>query len=317
MSNLKESKYFDEAIRVIEIEAQAVLDIKKTLNQDFKSAIQAILASKGRVIVCGMGKSGHIARKIFATFVSTGTPSFYLHPGEAFHGDLGMILPNDIFLALSNSGETEEIIRLIPFVKENGNLLISITGNESSTLAKNSDFHICVSVKNEACPLNLAPTSSTTAVLVMGDVLAIILMKARGFQAKDFALFHPGGSLGRKLLGKVGNYLKELLFIDQEANFETIVSSLTKSSIGVIGVGTAENLMGMITDGDLRRCFSICPRSKILEIKAQDIMTKNPVTISSETSCYDAHQMMDTMRINSLIVIKDDVVVGLYDNLNK
>lgn len=309
--------YIDEAIRVIEVEAQTILDLKQSLNHNFESVIKAILETSGRVILCGMGKSGHIAQKIFATLISTGTPSFYIHPSEAFHGDLGMILPNDIFLAISNSGETEEILRLIPFIQENGNLLISMTGNESSTLAKNSYFHICIYVKEEACPLKLAPTSSTTAALVMGDVLAITLMKARGFREEDFARYHPGGSLGRKLLSKVRDYLHDILFIEPESDFATIVNSLTKSSLGVICVGEPNRLIGMITDGDLRRSFALKSPEKIFQLKAKDIMKPNPITVSQEVRCSDADKIMEERGINSLIVMEGELVLGIYQNLNK
>ncbi|HID00026.1 MAG TPA: KpsF/GutQ family sugar-phosphate isomerase, partial [Piscirickettsiaceae bacterium] len=201
-------KYQQSAKRVFDIEAAAIANLKTLLNDDFDGAVEAILNSSGRVVICGMGKSGLIGKKIMATLASTGTPSFFMHPGEAFHGDLGMVAPDDIFVAISNSGETEEVIRLLPFLKDNGNTIIAMTGNPASTLAKNADFHLNIAVPQEACPHQLAPTSSTTATLVMGDALAVALMEARNFQPQDFARFHPGGSLGRKLLTKVRHEMK-------------------------------------------------------------------------------------------------------------
>lgn len=309
--------HIEEAIRIIEVEAQTVLDLKQSLSCNFELIVKTILESSGRVILCGIGKSGHIAKKIFATFVSTGTPSFYIHPGEALHGDLGLILPNDIFLAISNSGETEEILRLIPFIQDNKNLLISMTGNEYSTLAKNSNFHIHIPVQQEACPLKLAPTSSATAALVMGDALALTLMKARAFKQEDFARFHPGGSLCRKLISKVRDYTQGTVFIHPCSCFKTIVTSLTESSIGVVCVGEPNHLIGMITDGDLRRSFSIQPREKIFEIQAKDIMSRNPLSVSPRVHCSDADQIMKEKRINSLIVKDGELVLGIYQNLNK
>ncbi len=189
--------YKEVAGRVFDIEADAILHLKTLIDDDFTKSVEAIFNTQGRVVICGMGKSGLIGKKIMATFASTGTPCFFMHPGEAFHGDLGMVSPTDVFLALSNSGETEEVIRLLPFLKDNGNIVISMTGRPNSTLATNSDYHLNIDVPQEACPHQLAPTSSTTATLVMGDALAVALMEARDFQPHEFARFHPGGSLGQ------------------------------------------------------------------------------------------------------------------------
>ena len=212
--------YINIAKEVAKVETEAILATADRLDVNFCEIVEAIKNSNGRVVFSGMGKSGHIAKKIFATFISTGTPSMFLHPGEAFHGDLGMVMPEDIFIAISNSGETDELVRLIPFLKDNGNKIVAMTGApENSTLGISADYTIDISVAQEACPLNLAPTSSTTATLVMGDALAISLMYAKRFSSENFARFHPGGALGRRLLGMVSDYSEEALVLNEESNF--------------------------------------------------------------------------------------------------
>ncbi|MDG6773639.1 KpsF/GutQ family sugar-phosphate isomerase [Thiomicrorhabdus sp. ZW0627] len=302
------------AKRVFDIEAEAVLHLKNLLDDDFNGSVEAILKTQGRVVICGMGKSGLIGKKIMATFASTGTPCFFMHPGEAFHGDLGMVAPDDVFLALSNSGETEEVIRLLPFLKDNGNVLISMTGRPESTLANNSDFHLNISVPQEACPHQLAPTSSTTATLVMGDALAVALMEARGFQPHDFARFHPGGSLGRKLLVRVKHEMTS-------ANLPMIPSSATVTEVihamseGRLGLCIVDQGRGIITDGDLRRHMEQDP-GEFMNKKAADLMATNPKTINSEARLNEAEEMMNQYKITSLLVQEAGEIVGviqIYD----
>ena len=219
--------FSDIARSVFSVEAKAVSALSDNLSTDFDDAVSAILSSEGKTIVCGMGKSGIIGKKIAATLASTGTPSFFMHPGEAYHGDLGMVSPDDVFIAISNSGETEEVVKLIPFLKDNGNVLIAMTGNPDSTLAKAANYHLNVGVEEEACPLQLAPTSSTTATLAMGDALAVTLMKARDFKPENFARFHPGGSLGRRLLSRVENEMvsDNLPVIQPDASVAEVISA--------------------------------------------------------------------------------------------
>ncbi|MGE4498746.1 MAG: SIS domain-containing protein [Hydrogenovibrio sp.] len=304
----------DIAKRVFDIEAEAITHLKQLLDDNFARSVDAILKTQGRLVICGMGKSGLIGKKIMATLASTGTPCFFMHPGEAFHGDLGMISPKDIFLAISNSGETEEVIKLIPFLKDNGNIIISMTGRPESTLAKNSEFHLNIAVPQEACPHQLAPTSSTTATLVMGDALAVALMEARDFQPQDFARFHPGGSLGRKLLTRVKHEMKSenLPFIPATANMKEIIHTMTDGRLGLCIVNNGE---GIITDGDLRRQMEE-NTDTFLQKTAGDIMKRQPKTIDAEARLSDAEEMMTQQKITSLLVSDHDRIVGviqIYD----
>ncbi len=307
-------KYQDIAKRVFDIEATAIDHLKNLLTDDFDGAVNAILNSKGRVVICGMGKSGLIGKKIMATLASTGTPSFFMHPGEAFHGDLGMVAPDDIFVAISNSGETEEVIRLLPFLKDNGNTLIAMTGNPTSTLAKNADYHLNIAVPQEACPHQLAPTSSTTATLVMGDALAVALMEARNFQPQDFARFHPGGSLGRKLLTKVRHEMKtdNLPLVSADAPMKEVIHAM---SAGRLGLCIVDEGRGIITDGDLRRHLENDP--DLMNKTAGEIMTPNPKSISPDARLTEAEELMNQHKITSLLV-KDETgrlqgVIQIYD----
>lgn len=309
-------RHLIEAKSVIKKEIEGLLEVEAKLDENFERLVQHIVYSKGRVVMCGMGKSGHIAKKIFATLVSTGTPSMYMHPAEAFHGDLGMLQPEDIFFAISNSGETSEVTQLLPFIKENGNTLVSMTGNVSSTLANLSDFHLDVGVSEEACPLNLAPTTSTTACLVLGDALAIALMKAKGFKAENFARYHPGGSLGRRLLSTVKDYLKSATFIHPNTLFVDIISAMSNSSTGNVLVGEPDDLLGIITDGDVREALNK-NATQALTIDATALMSKNPKMVSAATRCNDADNKMNEHGINSLVVIEGNHVIGIYDNLNR
>lgn len=304
----------DIAKRVFDIEAEAITHLKQLLDDNFAQSVDAILKTQGRLVICGMGKSGLIGKKIMATLASTGTPCFFMHPGEAFHGDLGMVSPKDVFLAISNSGETEEVIKLIPFLKDNGNIIISMTGRPESTLAKNSEFHLNIAVPQEACPHQLAPTSSTTATLVMGDALAVALMEARDFQPQDFARFHPGGSLGRKLLTRVKHEMKSenLPFIGVEATMKEVIHTMTDGRLGLCIVNNGE---GIITDGDLRRQMEE-NTDTFLQKTAGDIMKRQPKTIDAEARLSDAEEMMTQQKITSLLVSDQNRIVGviqIYD----
>ena len=302
------------AKQVFDIEAEAVLNLKNQLDEDFNGSVEAIINTQGRVVICGMGKSGLIGKKIMATFASTGTPCFFMHPGEAFHGDLGMVSPNDVFLALSNSGETEEVIRLLPFLKDNGNIVISMTGKPESTLSTNADFHLNIAVPQEACPHQLAPTSSTTATLVMGDALAVALMEARDFQPHEFARFHPGGSLGRKLLTRVKHEMKSknLPLINASAPMKEVIHTMND---GRLGLCIVDNGKGIITDGDLRRHMEM-DGGNFMNLTAGDIMQANPKMISSEARLNEAEELMNTHKITALLVEEDGQAVGviqIYD----
>jgi arabinose-5-phosphate isomerase len=302
--------YLEIAREVFEIESNAVLHLSDKLDDDFSGAIDSILGSKGRLIICGMGKSGIIGKKIAATLASTGTPCFFMHPGEAYHGDLGMVTPEDVFLALSNSGETDEVIKLIPFLKDNKNILISMTGNPDSTLAISSKFHLNIAVEKEACPLQLAPTASTTATLAMGDALAVTLMKARNFQPENFARFHPGGSLGRRLLSRVENemVIDNLPFVDGDAGILDLIETISQGSLGICIVNGKE--IGIVTDGDIRRALGTYGDS-IFSISASNIMTHNPCSVEKGTRMEDALLLMDSRQITTLIIKDNDCVVGV------
>ena len=270
------------AIDTFEAEAAAVRNLSNLLTDDFAKAVEAILKCTGKVVVTGMGKSGIIGKKIAATLASTGTPSFFLHPGEAYHGDLGMISSNDIVLAIANSGQTDEILRLIPFMQNNGNTIIAMTGNPESTLAKNAHLNLNIAVEREACPLNLAPTSSTTAMLVMGDALAIALMKVRGFRAEDYAVFHPGGSLGRRLLTRVKALTrKDALCVPKTMTLGDVIIAISDARLGIAAVVEDGKLIGVITDGDVRRAMAKY-KERFFSIQAEEIMSRTPKTISPE-----------------------------------
>lgn len=307
----------DTAKRVFQIEAEAIQALSQQLDNHFSQSVDAILTTEGRVVICGMGKSGLIGKKIMATLASTGTPCFFMHPGEAFHGDLGMVSPKDIFIALSNSGETEEVIKLIPFLKDNGNLIIAMTGRPDSTLAQNADFHLNIAVPQEACIHQLAPTSSTTATLVMGDALAVALMEKRDFKPQDFARFHPGGSLGRKLLTRVKHEMKSdnLPFVTANASMKDVIHTMTEGRLGLCIVDQGK---GIITDGDLRRQMEEHPDG-FMQQTAADIMSPNPKTIDAEARLSDAEEQMNQQKITSLLVSQsapEQKVVGviqIYD----
>lgn len=291
--------------KVLKIEAEAISALSEKLNSNFEKAINLIINSKGRVVVTGMGKSGLIGRKIAATLASTGTPSFFLHPAEASHGDLGMVTSRDVIIAISNSGETEELLSLLPFLKRFSVGVISITGNPESTLAKNSDVNLDISVKTEACPFGFIPTSSTTATLAMGDALAIAILTKKGLKEEDFANYHPGGSIGKRLLIKV----KDLMHTDEDLPIITPSFSMTQAIIEIssrrlgITIVADENkkILGVITDGDLRRGIERWGRD-FFDMKPVDIMIRNPKTIDEDELAAKALSIMEKYSITSLLV---------------
>lgn len=306
------------AKRVFDIEIESLQKVAASLDDTFTDVVQAILQCSGKVIVAGVGKSGIVGKKISATLASTGTPSFFLHPGDAFHGDLGIVGASDAVLLISYSGETDELLRIIPFLKWNKNLIISITGNAASTIAKNSNYHLNGAVTREACPLALAPTSSTTAALVMGDALAVALMEERGFKEEDFARFHPGGSLGRKLLTRVKDLMRtdDLPFITTEASFTDVLMRMSTGRLGLVIVGSADRVEGVITDGDLRRALLKNPDTSKLTVS--DMMTANPVIVNDDEFISNAEQVMMEKKITTLLVgsSQQRSISGVYQIYN-
>jgi arabinose-5-phosphate isomerase len=301
------------AKNVITIEQQAIHDLLQYIDDNFEHACQLMFNCQGRVIVIGMGKSGHIGGKIAATLASTGTPSFFVHPGEASHGDLGMITSDDVVLTISNSGETGEVLAIIPVIKRIGAKLISMTGNTDSTLAKLADTHVCIKVENEACPLGLAPTSSTTATLVMGDALAVALLNARGFTADDFALSHPGGSLGKQLLLRLTDIMHQGERIPQISEHALIKDALVEMSLKGLGmtavVNNQQELVGLFTDGDLRRILDA--KIDIHNDIISTVMTKQPNVAQADMLAAQALKIMEDKKINGLIIVDaNNRVVG-------
>jgi arabinose-5-phosphate isomerase len=296
------------ARHVLDIEADALHALSARLDAGFADAVHLILACSGRVVVSGMGKSGHIGGKIAATLASTGTPAFFMHPGEASHGDLGMITAHDVVLALSNSGESNEIVSIVPLIKRRGAKLIAMTGNPNSTMAREADVHLNAAVDKEACPLNLAPTASTTAALALGDALAVALLDARGFSADDFARTHPGGSLGRRLLIHVRDVMHigdELPQIDCEASLKVALLEMTRKGLGMTAVvDAAGKVVGVFTDGDLRRALEHA--LDLQQARVTDLMTHHPKTIRADELAVAAVEKMDTLKINGLLVVDDD-----------
>ena len=294
--------------RTISMELEAVQKLLDRVNSDFARACQVMLACSGRIIVVGMGKSGHIARKIAATLASTGTPSFFVHPGEASHGDMGMITSEDVVLALSNSGETSEVVTLLPLLKRMGTPLVSMTGNPDSSLARAADAHVNAGVDKEACPLDLAPTSSTTSALVMGDALAIALLEARGFTAEDFAFSHPGGSLGKRLLLKVKDVMhsgRRIPEVTQGTKISEALLEMTHKGLGMTSIVDEDRkVVGIFTDGDLRRALDKGVNLRLTDI--DDVMTSHCKTISPDILAAEALKIMDDRKINALICVDDN-----------
>lgn len=295
---------------VIQTEIEGLDYMASRLADDFTSAVDAIIKTKGRTVICGMGKSGIVGKKIAASFASTGTPSFFMHPGEAFHGDLGMVKPEDVFIAISNSGETDEVLKLLPFLRDNRNIIIAITGRSNSTLAINSHYHLDIAVPKEACPLQLAPTSSTTATLVMGDALTVALMEERNFKPENFARFHPGGSLGRRLLGKVRDEMvSELPVVHPSAAFHDVINVISGGKLGLaVILDTPEP--AIITDGDLRRAMELKGKD-VFDLAAINIATFNPITIAPEVSIQAAYKLMDDKKVNTLLVSENNTLIGV------
>lgn len=309
----------DIAKRVFDTEIESLRFVAGAINDEFSRVVEAILQNTGKLIVIGIGKSGIIGKKIAATFASTGTPSFFLHPGEAFHGDLGMVGTDDMVILISYSGETDEVLKLIPFLEWNKNVIIGITGNPNSTVAKNSHYHLNIAIKQEACPLALAPTSSTTAALVMGDALAVALMECRQFQHEDFARFHPGGSLGRKLLVRVKDLMRtdKLPFINEDASFTELLLKMSEGRLGMVIVGDADNVHGIVTDGDLRRALFKNPDTTQLTVNG--MMTKTPVFIGEDEIINNAEQLMIEKKITTVLVGSSDdrKICGIYQIYNQ
>ncbi len=295
------------AKKVLMNESRAVAKLVSKLNEDFTDAVDLLASSKGRAIVTGMGKPGFIAQKVSATMASTGTPSLYLHPAEALHGDLGRVTRDDVIIAFSNSGETEEVVRLIPIIKKIGSGLISITGNKDSTLAVNSDFVLDSSVDKEACPMGLAPTTSTTAMLALGDALAIALIEKKKFQPQDFAMFHPGGSLGKRLILRVEDIMRPITktpVVGGNTMVKDVLVKITEMRAGSASVVDGKGkLIGIFTDGDLRRNFE--QGADIRTAKVKDVMTCSPVTISKDRLAAEAFDVLRRKKIDEIPVVDD------------
>ncbi len=306
------------AKEVFDIEAHAIQKLGIQLTNAFEGAVSSIQHSKGKLILSGMGKSGLIAKKIAATFASTGTPSFFMHPGEAYHGDLGMIEPEDIVLLISYSGETDEVLRLLPFLKAQKNTIIAMSGNPESTLAINSHYHLNIAVEKEACPLYLAPTSSTTATLVMGDALAVALMRVKDFQEVHFAKFHPGGTLGRRLLTTARDVMRteHLPTCSPQATIKEVISQISLGKLGIVVVIEGEHITGIITDGDIRRAMDT-HEDRFFTLCATDLLTRNPKTVSPTTKLTEISDIMTENKINTLLVTNAEAqligIIQMYD----
>ena len=318
MEQSKQNEILAVAREAIRTEAAALEKMERSLDDRFVAAIAMILGSSGKLIITGMGKSGLIGRKMAATFASTGTPSFYLHPGEAFHGDLGMISKEDIVLAISYSGETDEVLKIVPFIHSNGNRLISMTGNPQSTLAVHSDIHLDVAVDHEACILHLAPTTSTTAQIAMGDAMAIALMKMRNLTSCDLARLHPGGSLGRRLLATVGDVMRSdnLPVVGPDCTAKDMIHTISRCGLGLIVVCEGDRIEGIVTDGDIRRAMERTGAG-FIDLRAADIVTRNPKRIRPEEKLIEAEKTMTRHKITSLLVTDGDDrlagVIQIYD----
>ena len=303
------------AIKCLEDESKAILDLIPLINNDFEKAIDLIYNCKGKLIISGVGKSGHIGAKLAATFASTGTPSFFLNPTDAIHGDLGMLSEGDILFLISNSGQTDELLKIIPFIENKKIIIIGMTSNPKSLLAKKVVCHIIVTVEKEADPLNIAPTSSTTAMLAMGDAIAIALMQKRRFKITDYAMLHPGGSIGKKLLLKVKDimYTKNLPIISEDETIENMLSKITKGKLGVVVVLSERKIKGLITNGDLRRALEN-NKNNIFNMKINEIANPNPIYIYENESLLNADTLFKEKNINMVLVIdSNDNFSGILD----
>ena len=299
-------------------EAQAILGVIGQLNDNFERAVELILNCSGKVVVTGVGKSGHIANKIAATFSSTGTPAFFMNPLDAFHGDLGMVADGDVIILISYSGQTDELLRLLPYFQHRGLPVISITGNKESLLAKNSQAHIWVSVEREACPLNLAPTSSTTATLALGDALACALIEVRNFKANDFAQFHPGGSLGRRLLTTARDVMhkENLPIIPSTMLLGDAIIHVSDGKLGLCVIKDGEEIKGIITDGDIRRAMQNI-RERFFETEVQEVMTRKPKCVSPDMKIAAIQKMMHHYKIHAVLVVDEQKrLLGVVDSFS-
>lgn len=318
---MTKNAFLASASRTIDLEARAIEALGSRLGDEFAKACELILQCEARVVVIGMGKSGHIGRKIAATLASTGTPAFFVHPGEASHGDMGMLTRADIVISISNSGSTAEVVNLLPLIKAMAVKMIAMTGNHNSTLAKAADVHLDVSVDEEACPLDLAPTSSTTATLVMGDALAIALLEARGFSAEDFAFSHPGGALGRRLLIKVSDVMQAGSRLPKVSGISSLKEALLEMTTKGLGITTVvdshDSLLGVFTDGDLRRIVD--KGVDLNSATAADVMNANPLQIDENRLAAEALALMEERKITALVVVDENGlpcgVVHLHDIL--
>jgi arabinose-5-phosphate isomerase len=306
------------AVECFQNEAQAVLDLIPLLTDDFEHTVDLIYHCRGRLIITGVGKSGHIGVKIAATLASTGTPSFFVNPLDAFHGDLGMITQEDIVLAISNSGQTDELLRIIPYLIERNIPLIGMSGNQESLLAQYSRFHLNIAVKKEACPLNLTPTSSTVATLAMGDALACALMQKRNFTENDYARFHPGGSLGKRLLTKVKDVMHKdnLPIVPPDMKLNDALIRISNGKLGLVVVIDENNIVGIVTDGDIRRAMQNS-KADFFNLSVNEIMTKAPKIIHIDTKIDKAESMMNDFKIHSLAIVDDNnMIVGIVDEFD-
>lgn len=308
----------DVAIQCLKDEAEAIQSLIPQIGDEFDRVVELILHCRGKVIVTGVGKSGHVGAKIAATLASTGTPAFYLNPLDAYHGDLGMITNSDIVLALSNSGQTDELLRFVPQLREQGVTLVGISGNADSLLARNSDFHLLVHVEHEACPLNLAPTSSTTAQLAFGDALAIALMSVRGFEARDFAQFHPGGSLGRRLLTTARDVMRtdDLPIVPPSMTLGEAIILVSRSRLGLVVVVENDVVVGIITDGDVRRSMERLQQN-FFNVPVQQVMTRSPKCVSEDMKISDIQRLMHKNKIHAVLVIDQQRhLIGIVDSFS-
>jgi len=311
-----DSPLIESVQRTLSEQGQALTALSQQLDaRQYAVALKMMLECKGHVILSGMGKSGHVGRKMSATMASTGTPSFFIHPAEAFHGDLGMITPYDLLILISASGETDEILKLIPSLKNFGNRIVAITNNGQSTLAKHADAVLELHMASEACPNNLAPTTSTTLTMAIGDALAIALMEKRHFRSDDFARYHPGGSLGRRLLTRVSDVMSDQVpTIDASADFKQVIQAISGGCQGMVAVTEQNCLVGIITDGDLRRFME--KTENFLQTTAVSMMTRQPLTISPAMMVAEAEAIMQKRRVSSLLVTENDNIVGLLRIFN-
>ncbi len=312
------SKWRDIAVQCLRDEAEALLALIPGIGENLDHAVEIILSCRGKVIVTGVGKSGQIGAKIAATFSSTGTPSFFVNPLDVFHGDLGVITHDDVVLAISNSGQTDELLRFVPYLKRNNIPIIAITGNEESLLAKHSAAHLSSAVAHEACPLGLAPTSSTTATLALGDALACALIEARQFKEADFAQFHPGGSLGRRLLTKAADVMhrEALPLISPDTPLAETLIHMSEGRLGLCVVVDGGKLVGIITDGDLRRALQ-ANHDAFFGLKAEDIMSRNPKTVNADMRIADVEDILNSNKIHAVIVTDEqNQVLGIVDSFS-